>query len=712
VSQPPVITRARDRNIVPWFSRPAALFVAVAAALAPPHVMAQEPVPLTATIRPEAGQWLKPTDSFHIELSRSLDASEGRLAIVLGTTDWTGLARTTSSSIEVTPRAIRLPRGRHNVVLYVVSASNVWREVATFAISVLTESGFEQADAKPSVDIGMTGQPARRQRPEAEPGPRDTFHDTTVRSGLQTTHVRNGWTTTSDVNVVGVSYRNEALRFAQQGATAPLVDLANYRLGVQNGHVALGLGHTTWGSHRQLANAFPSRGLTSLLKLGPVVDVSFAALNGSSIVGIDNPFGLADSNHRVLGASVGVEAIPARAGALRITASILDGSVLPMASFNQGAVQDAEKSRGLGVQVGATDPTGRLQIDSGIARSRFTNPTDPGLSVGIDTIDVRETTRDARYLDASYAVVRGASIGKTTQTSLTAAFHHARVDPLYRSATLSLTSDVEQNGADVSASIGPATSQVSYQRSRDNLDDIGSILTTRTRMFSWTSSVPLSGFAGASTRAAAYPTLSVGINRTHQAGDGLPVNGLFDSLSQVPDQVSLTHAIGVAWQAVQWRAGYSLNRSFQDNRQVGRELADLVNLVHGVQFGFTPSDRFDANLDVAFEEADNRELVTTDVTRRISITVNARPATRTTLGGTLTRAFMRNDPTGNEHRTTDLQLQLSQSVAFWARRPDVLQGQAFVRFSRQAVWSFAPLGSADVDQYVWTLNTGVTFKVF
>ncbi|HLG54341.1 MAG TPA: hypothetical protein VI485_03355 [Vicinamibacterales bacterium] len=663
-------------------------------------------------MQPETGQWVRPSDAIRIELGRPLDPSEGRLAIVLGTTDWTGVARSTSSSIEITPGPIRLPRGRHDVVLYVVSPRNVWREVAKFALSVLTESGFEQADAKPSVEIGVAGQPARGQQPEVPPGPRDTFHDTTVRAGLQTTHVRNGWTTTSQVNVVGVSYRNEALRFAQEGEAAPLVDLADYRVGLENSHVTLGLGHAAWGSHRQLASGFASRGATSLVKLGRVVDLSLAALNGSSIVGIDNPFGLADSSHRVVGATVGVEAVPARPGALRLSASILDGSVLALAGFNQAAVQDAERSRGVGLQIVATDPAGRLQLDSGFARSRFTNPTDPTLDLGFETVDVRETTRNARYFDASYAFVRGGSLGKATQANLTAAFHHSRVEPLYRSVALPITSDLDQNGADVSASIGPATSQVSYQRSRDNLDDIQSILTTRTRAFSWTSSVPLSGFAGANPRAAAFPTLSYVLNRTDQAGDGLPENGLFDSLSQVPDQVSLTHAIGVAWQAATWRAGYSLNRSLQDNRQVGRELADLVNLVHGVQVGVTPSDRFDANLDVAFEGADNREFLLTDLTRRISVSATARPATRTSLGGTVTFAFMRNDPSSSERRTTDFNVQLSQSVAFWPRRPDALQGQAFVRFARQTIWTLALLDATPSDEQFWTLNTGVTFKVF
>mgnify|MGYP003548963523 CR=1 FL=1 len=68
--------------------------------------------------------------------------------------------------------------------------------------------------------------------------------------------------------------------------------------------------------------------------------------------------------------------------------------------------------------------------------------------------------------------------------------------------------------------------------------------------------MPPSGLGGASPRTAAFPTLSYALNRTHQAGDGLPENGLFDSLSQVPDQVSLTHAIGVAGQATRSRTGY------------------------------------------------------------------------------------------------------------------------------------------------------------
>jgi hypothetical protein len=268
------------------------------------------------------------------------------------------------------------------------------------------------------------------------------------------------------MNVVGVSYRNEALRFAQKGEAAPRVDLADYLLGVKNTHVALGLGHSAWGAHRQLVSGFASRGVTSLLKMGRVADLSLAALNGSSIVGIDNPLGLADSDHRVLAATLGVEVISTRPGALRLSASLLDGSVLPIAGVNQGAVQDAEQSRGLGLQIVATDPAARLQFDSGVARSRFDNPAAPPLAPGPAPIAVQETTRDARYLDASYAVVRGASIGSATQMNLTVGFHHSRVDPLYRSVALPIAADVEQNSADLTASAGPATSQMSLQRSR------------------------------------------------------------------------------------------------------------------------------------------------------------------------------------------------------------------------------------------------------
>jgi hypothetical protein len=195
-------------------------------------------------------------------------------------------------------------------------------------------------------------------------------------------------------------------------------------------------------------------------------------------------------------------------------------------------------------------------------------------------------------------------------------------------------------------------------------------------------------------------------------GDGLPAAGLFDSLSQVPDQLSLNHTLGAAWQGAMWRGGYSLNRSFQDNRQPGRENADLRNLVHVFNVGAMPSPRLDAGVEFAFEDADNMELVRGSLTRRVSTNLSLRPAARSSVVFILTRNLFEDDPRTESRRTTDLNVTFTQSVALLRGAPNRLSGQFFVRYARQTLYGLL-LGSADPNQtQFWSLNTGVSFRVF
>ena len=59
-----------------------------------------------------------------------------------------------------------------------------------------------------------------------------------------------------------------------------------------------------------------------------------------------------------------------------------------------------------------------------------------------------------------------------------------------------------------------------------------------------------------------------------QHGDGVPENGGF-SVSHVPDQLNRNANLTLAWQRTVWSLGYRHNVVRQDNRQPGRELADL-----------------------------------------------------------------------------------------------------------------------------------------
>ena len=659
-------------------------------------------------------EWIGRARPFELVLSPPLDARQGRLAVFIDSTDWTGLLEVSATSLRYQPRMMLLPRGEHTIVVYLVTPEHEWREIAQVPLRVLSAGGFEKIDTRPSVAVSDKGQLARGVAPGPPPDDRDTFQDVTVNLGLQSTLARAGWSMQVQSNLVGVTNQNEALRAGVDGEEAPRVDLADYLLSAENTRMALALGHVSFGASRHLVNAFASRGALASFDVGPAVDVSFAALNGSSVVGFSNFFGLDRREHRVLAGTVGAELMPSTPGAARISATVLDGSLLPLAGFTQGLVNDAETSRGVSIAVTAGDPRQRVRVDAGYARSRFDNPVDPLLAQGLSLVEVDATTRGARYVDARVTLVQGAPISPRHQANVAVSFRHERVEPLFRSVAAPIQADVLQNTVELSAGIGPMFSQVMYGWSHDNLAELQSVLTTRTRTTVWSTTVPIGQLVAPIEGERPWlPLVTYALNRVHQFGTGLPIGADFDSLSQVPDQVSLNQSAGATWQATNWRAGYQYNRSFQDNRQQGRELADLLNLTNTAAFGVMVPSRLDLGIELAWEGAENRELVETDVTRRWSLTVMVQPARRTSLTGSLTQTGARNEGETRERRTTDLYVQFAQAIALAPRSPDRLQGQAFVRFARQTLFSLDALfGLPPDEQRFWTVSTGVTFRVF
>jgi hypothetical protein len=160
-----------------------------------------------------------------------------------------------------------------------------------------------------------------------------------------------------------------------------------------------------------------------------------------------------------------------------------------------------------------------------------------------------------------------------------------------------------------------------------------------------------------------------------------------------------------------WRGGYAWNRSLQDNRQPGRERADLLNAVHTLNLGAMAGTALDAGIEVAFEDAENQEVSRTDITRRVSANVTLRPAARTTVAAVVTRNVLEDTPRTSSRRTIDLNATFTQGVAFLPH-PTRLQGQFFVRFVRQTITGlFVGFPGPDDTQF-WTLNTGLTFRIF
>ena len=143
-----------------------------------------------------------------------------------------------------------------------------------------------------------------------------------------------------------------------------------------------------------------------------------------TIVGWSNPLGVASADHRIVSGTLGLELVPSQPGRLVIDATVLDGSVLPRAGYTQGVVNDAEKSRGVGVRLRASDPGQRVSLEAGFARSRFDDPEDPTLAQGEALVPVATVVRNARYLQLGVDVLRNAAISRTLQANLAATWRY------------------------------------------------------------------------------------------------------------------------------------------------------------------------------------------------------------------------------------------------------------------------------------------------
>ena len=672
-----------------------------------------------------------------IVLSRPLQPSDGRLAVFIGLTDVTSLLVETTNGVRYAPSVLPLPAGPSEVAVYLVSVGGEWKKIANLPLSVADPvaaitgaptldpaSGAPAAPAsrrrersgpkvKPNLTVGLKSQPAETHFPDTARPPRTTFADATLQGDLQTSWTLPGFDMQNQFQVVGSSFRSEALRFAQRGESAPKVDLSSYLVSVQMGKARLLAGHVTFGSSRHLINAFGTRGVSLTVPLRSWVDFSLAALNGTSIVGWDNFLGVANRQHQIVSGILGFELIPKRPGGTRVELSILDGSLLPLAGFNQGVITDTEKSRGQSARFIATDKAQRIRIEGGYTRSLFDNPVDPLLTLGQDVVPVRETSRNARYADVTVDILQNRRIGKTNTLNLSVTYRHEQVDPLFRSVAAFTQADRIQHQAEINSSIGPVNILVSHLRFHNNLDDVASVLTILTRRDALAAAVPFStlfGQAGKSSRW--WPTLSYTIDQTHAAGRPYSVLTGFDSVSQVPDQMSTNQNANLEWQVQRFRWGYRFNRSFQDNRQSGRDLADLRNLVSGFSFGVNARSNLDLTYELNAEGARNFELDQTNRLWRSSVNINWRMTKQAALVAILSGTTSGDLKQLNRSRNGEVDLQWSYRLGYSKGEWNRVQTQVSIRYAnRYSRISDALFGFNNFTRFQ-TLNVNLTFTFF
>jgi hypothetical protein len=640
------IIRVRFPNI----TRCAWLATALAVLLAGAHVSARVQAPaLTVKATFAEKQTISPTERIALSLNRPLQPAEGKLAVFIGVTDVTALFTAVPNGLSYAPAVVPLPAGENAMTIHLVSPIDVWKELASFTLRVAgapatvaakpepVESkmpadaaqasttpdapaanasanrgrfGFDKFELVPAVTVGVVAQPGVTYFPLSNRPERTTYTDATLQGSIRTDMARGLFNTQTNFDVVGTSFQGQALRFGQMGQHAPRIDLSSYLMQFQFSKAKVSLGNVSFGANRFLLDGFSSRGITLAVPLTQRLDIALAAMNGSSVVGWSNFFGLDRRQHQHVSGTIGYEFLPEQRGKLRVEATLLQGSLQPISNFNEGNITDAEQSRGYGLRIQASNESQRLRVDAGFARSRFNNPADATLMQGMTIAPARAATRNAHYVEVGYDVLKERQLTKTKKANLTVNVRHERVAPLFRSVTADAQANKFQNQFEVAGSIGEFTLAASNFRFNDNLDNLPSVLRVYTRRQGAVLGMPLASLSRNPERPWWWlPAVSYNFDRTHQFALTLPSNADFN-LPQLPNQISTNHSFASEWQKEGWRLGYRYNQSFQNNRAEREGLPipnTLGNVVHSFTLGISPSSRFDLTFELNRERLQSRD---------------------------------------------------------------------------------------------------------
>jgi hypothetical protein len=740
----------------------------------------QEPSLRTPTVR--AGfadkQSVAPDEPIELIIDRPIAAGEGRLAVLVGATDMTDLFVVSARSLKYEAgKSFPLPPGANELTVYFVTPNNDWNELARFKLRVgegaanetrnapaeteepetKTESqpaagesggqapaperpqdeprvkrrsGFDKMDFAPQLNIGFKSQFAETHFPEANRPARPAFADATLQGTWKNEMARGAFNMQNQFDFAGSSFRSEALRFGDLQDRAPKIDLSSYSMQFRHGTRKFTLGHGSFGAHRHLINSFSSRGMTLSTPLGSHADIALMTMNSTNVVGFDNFSGLANRLHQMRGSVLGLEAFKSRPGGLRFEVAALDAwFTSDRRNFNQSNINDAERSRGYSLRLLAKDKSERARLEGGFTRSFFYNPDDPLLDQGTGAQSSRAVIRNARYVDASYDLLKEFVFKRATTSqdasqsavdpkkfNLTVNFRHESVDPLFKSIGANTQADIFRNEAEFVGSYGGLTFTGAHARFNDNLAVIRTILRTNTRRAAFAINTPLQGLFSAAQAAAPNPFLPrVGytFELVRAEADFIPIGGGFDQPGAIPDQANIVQSFSAEWQLKQIRLSYRLNHSLQDNRAFGRERADLQNFTHNGTIGWNPLPALDLNFDLSFEDSNNREQARTDRALRFGSTVNWHVTSRQTFNLTLSTSGAGDLARTTRNFNNEFDMQWSYRLTGEnENRFKKFQANYFLRYANRFARSRNFVDNFDNLTKLQTFNTGLNFTFF
>ncbi len=663
--------------------------------------------------------WVSAKDLIELRIIEAESASiSGVVRIFVGLEDITPLFVEHLPGKYRKPRGtLALPAGVQEIIVYRVAAENQWQEIGRAPLQVLTRTGLERLEVTPRIDVSSDSLVNEGVSGDAFPPERDRFNDLSMDGGFDIAGETGNSQFNINANFVGTSYRPEALRFAEKADDAPKVDLVDYLATFSNGDASLEIGHISYGNNPLLLDQFGTRGVKASYRVNSLFDISLSAQNGTEIVGSEKILGLNSGDHRVAGATIGIEVFPETPGRLRTEITYMSASILAVNDFDAGEVPDAEKSDGLGLRVMGNAFSGRLRGDASIARASYTNPVDPFLNFGIDDlVPVEETTNNAWRTDIGYDIINDYTLGESTPVALTADYSYEKISPEYRTIGAFPNADRLGQTLAFSAILGSVSAQLLAAESEDNLDNIATILKTRTRTNTFNVELPLPDILGNIETTNYWPNVSLNKERIRQFVINDPDQALsdFNDASHLPDQVSDIDSANLSWYHNKWNFSYDVSRSSEDNRQAGRENADFETTNHSFIFGVSPLDSMavefslgrnvikDLENDLRSNQKIAGLLFNWQFLRQWALVFNVENSRENDLQSSV-------ENTKNSSFSGDAQISYQFELPAGAKK---LPGQIFVRYAKQRNDFRDNIFDFDINSANWSFNTGISISLF
>ena len=662
---------------------------------------------------------ISPDTAITISLNRALRTNE-KIAVTIEQTDVSGLFSQTENRFNYDAKLLPLPFGNSTLTIYLIEPNGNWREISRLPLSVQspqtetpkTENQIEKPPTEenrtettkpeipvetpteteqkrffkflPTFTIAMAAQPFQSNFPiENRPEKRAIFNDFDFTGSLKTEGKIGVFSSESNFDFAGSSFKERTLQFGALGEEAPDVDLASYLMNFQIGTAKFSLGHTSFGGNRHLVSSFSSRGLSVNIPINKRFDITGGILNGTSVLGVGNFFGVSKVRHQMQGATLGIEIFPKRQNAMRLEITGFNGYLQALNGVSEGRVVDAERSRGFGLRFLKSDKRERFKLEFGYSLSRFFNPQDSTLDPDGNAVPLPAVMRSAHYADASYQFLKDIKLTKTKNLNLSFAFRYEFVEPLYRSLGASASADKFSNEYALDGSIGEITFQAGHLRSNDNLRNVPSILKLLTRANRFSVALPLSAFIGKAENPTPFlPRLGYSLDRTKNFGAGIPVNGGFEiDAATIPELVNTNQTFSSAWQFKKFNVEYTYNRSFADNRQLENEKADQLGWVHGISIGVNPLEKLSFNGGFTFDSQRNFEFEQVNQTKSVNFGASWQMFKGATLTGEISQALAGDLARTTHNRNVNYSGQFAYNFNIEKSRFRKFGMQCFARFA-------------------------------